>query len=150
MSEVLEQRVTAGSRKALSEILDLAPEEADVGGKMVLVEDLPVGAVVTVRAGDKIPVDGVVVTGTSSVDEAALTGESRPVQKVPGSKVSAGTINGPGYMQIESSARAADSTVARLVKLVSEAQLKRSGTEQYVENFAKVYTPVVVISALIT
>ena len=116
----------------------------------VPVERLLVGDIVAVKSGDKIPVDGVVESGSSSINEANLTGESRPVQKVPGDTVHAGTVNvAGGYLTVRTTALSKDSAVARLVKLVQQAQAESSPTEQLVMKVAKVYTPLVVSSAII-
>jgi len=104
---------------------------------------------VAVKSGDKIPCDGVVIEGKSSVDESSLTGESRPVKKGPGDEVSGGTINsGNTQIVVQTTRSSDDSAVSRLIRLVEEAQANRSETEKIVDSFAKVYTPIVVFSAL--
>ena len=101
--------------------------------KVVQVQDLRIGDLVAVKSGDKVPVDGTVESGTSTINEANLTGESRPVLKEPGDGVHAGTINvGGGYLIIRTTALSEDSAIARLIKLVQQAQAQSSPTEQLV------------------
>jgi len=152
LSEWLEDMATAKARNALSALLNMKPESATFArtGETVPVERVAIGNVLAVKVGEKVPVDGVVFDGASSVDESALTGESAPVEKKKGAKVSAGSINiGGGYMEVECTAMSSDSAVARMVKLIEEANSNRSPTEKRVELFAKTYTPVVVIGAVL-
>jgi Zn2+/Cd2+-exporting ATPase len=156
LSEWLEVRATTRARMALSAIVQLRPETASIvhpfTGEVLTVpaEAVPVGVVVSVRAGDKIPCDGIVVSGTSTVDESSLTGESRPIQKGPDDTVSGGTINsGKSLLAIRTTATSENSAVARLIRLVEEAQTNRSETEMMVDKFAKVYTPIVVVAAML-
>jgi Cd2+/Zn2+-exporting ATPase len=132
----------------------LRPERAKVkdpvSGKFVFVPAscVAVGSIVSVRTGDKIPCDGVVVEGSSVVDESSLTGESRPVRKVPSAEVSGGTINaGVAQLLIRTTSTADNSAVARLIRLVEDAQANRSPTEKCIDSFAKRYTPLVVLLA---
>jgi len=155
ISDWLETISTARARNALSKIVRLQPERAmvkdPISSKFVFVpaSDVAVGSIVSVRTGDKIPCDGIVIEGRSVVDESSLTGESRPVQKVPDSLVSGGTVNaGLAQLLIETTSTADDSAVARLIRLVEEAQANRSPTEKLIDEFAKRYTPVVVLLAL--
>jgi len=151
LSEWLEHMATAKARNALKSLLELKPERATLvsTGKSIPVEHVSVGDRIMVLSGEKVPVDGIVEEGASTLDESALSGESRPVAKQKGSKVSAGTINiGGGYLEITASATSQNSTVARMVKLIEEANASRSKTEKRVEAFAKIYTPIVLISAV--
>ena len=108
-----------------------------------------VGSLVRVRAGDKVPCDGIVVEGTSTIDESNLTGESKPVSKSAGMSVSGGTINtGLGQLVVKTTSTSDDSAVSRLIRLVEEAQINRSDTEKMVDRFAKIYTPFVVVAAI--
>jgi len=154
ISDYLEARATARARNALSAIVCLRPERANVINPLTQdIVVLPanavaVGVMVSVRTGDKIPCDGVVVEGKSTVDESSLTGESRPVHKSPGKTVSGGTINtGNTQLVIKTTATSNNSAVARLIRLIEEAQSNRSETEQMVDTFAKIYTPIVVLAA---
>mmetsp|Transcript_45526 Transcript_45526/g.88936 ORF Transcript_45526/g.88936 Transcript_45526/m.88936 type:complete len:1318 (-) Transcript_45526:120-4073(-) len=153
ISDVLETMATRKAREALTAIVALRPNTANVVYKDGSVKAVPADAVgvgwrVTVRPGEKVPCDGTVAAGQSFVDEAALTGESRPVAKGPGDFVSGGTINaGASPLMVDATATVDDSAVARLIRLVEEAQTNRSPTEKMVDEFARVYTPVVVFLA---
>jgi len=155
ISEWLETRATSRARNALSAIVNLRPERANlinpVTKDVVVVpaSAVAVGALVSVRTGDKIPCDGIVVEGQSTVDESSLTGESRPVKKGPSDMVSGGTINvGTTHLLVRTTSTVDTSAVARLIQLVEEAQSNRSPTEIFVDKFAKLYTPVVILLAL--
>jgi Cd2+/Zn2+-exporting ATPase len=123
--------------------VDLAPQTAVLseGGCRVRVEDVKVGSLLAVKAGEIIPIDGEVVSGKSSVDESSVTGESMPVEKEVGATVWAGTLNMSGFMTVSTTALSEDSAVSRMVRLVEEAQNQRSSTEMLVEKIAKYYTP---------
>jgi Cd2+/Zn2+-exporting ATPase len=156
ISEWLEVRATSRARTALYEIIHLRPDKANLihpfTKKVMLVpaSAVPVGALVSVRTGDKIPCDGVVVEGNSTVDESSLTGESRPVRKGPNDVVSGGTINvGNTQLVVCTTSTAENSAVARLIRLVEEAQANRSPTEKLVDEFAKRYTPIVILAAIL-
>jgi len=155
VSEWLEERATGKARRALREIISLRPEYANVvdpkSGDMVIVPaaNTPVGSVVSVRTGDKVPADGIVLEGTSSVDESSLTGEARPVEKRAGDEVSGGSINvGSRQLVIRTMCTVGDSTLSRLIQLVEEAQANTSETEKLVDAFARKYTPFVLTIAL--
>jgi len=155
LSEWLEVRATSRARQALAAIVDLRPEKANLVHPFtqelltVPATAVPVGARVAVKTGDKIPCDGVVLEGTSTVDESSLTGESRPIRKGPKDKVSGGTVNsGLSPLMVQTTSSSDDSAVSRLIRLVEEAQANRSDTEKIVDEFAKIYTPIVVLSAL--
>jgi Cd2+/Zn2+-exporting ATPase len=106
------------------------------------------GTIFVVRPGERLALDGVVVTGLTEIDQAPITGESMPVPKRPGDDVFAGTINGNGAIEVRSTAAASDTTLARIAELVGEARKDRSQAERWVERFARVYTPVVFLAAL--
>ena len=156
LSEWLEVRATSRARQALAAIVDLRPETACLVHPFtqelltIPATAVPLGALVSVKTGDKIPCDGVVVDGVSTVDESSLTGESRPIRKGPKDKVSGGTVNsGLSPLMVQTTSTSDDSAVARLIRLVEEAQANRSETEKLVDEFAKIYTPIVVLSALL-
>ena len=133
-------------------VLALRPERARrlaAPDAEVEVEEIKVGETVLVRPGDVVPLDGVVSAGASAVNEAALTGESVPVPKRGGDAVFGGTVNQGGVLEIQVTAVAGDSAVAKLVRLVEEAQAARSSSERAVETFAKHYTPLVVLVAFL-
>ena len=156
ISEWLEVRATTRARNALSAIVRLRPDKANLllpGSKEIVVlpaAAVPVDSLVSVRPGDKIPCDGLVTDGYSTVDESSLTGEARPVKKCPNDKVSGGTINcGMAELIVRTTSTADDSAVAKLIRLVEEAQANRSVTEKMIDEFAKRYTPVVILAALL-
>lgn len=155
ISEWLEARATSRARNALAAIINLRPETAHLvhpstNEVMVLpAGSVPVGAVVSVKTGDKIPCDGIVIRGVSAVDESSLTGESRPVSKAVGSAVSGGTVNaGLAELRIRTTATSDTSAVSRLIRLVEEAQTQRSPTEQIIDQFSNRYTQIVILVSL--
>ena len=156
ISEYLEDQATIKAKKALDDIIHLRPEHANYidqnSGeiKIVPVNDLDIDDLVSVRMGDKIPTDGVVVEGFSQIDEASLTGESRPIDKGVGDVVSGGTINvGNTRLVVRATALVEDSAVSRLIRLVEESASNRSPTEQLVDAFARSYTPTVIFVAVL-
>lgn len=156
ISEWLEVRASSRARHALAAIVSLRPEKANIfhpSTKEIIVVPaaaVPVGALVSVKPGDKIPCDGVVVEGTSTVDESSLTGESRPISKGPGDEVSGGTVNsGLTPLTVRTTSTSENSAVSRLIRLVEEAQANTSDTEKLIDEFAKWYTPVIVLAAIL-
>jgi Cd2+/Zn2+-exporting ATPase len=133
--------------------MGLAPREANVirnGEEMRLaVEEIQVEDVMIVKPGEKIAMDGVVVKGTSSVNQAAITGESMPVEKEVGHEVFAGTINQQGSIQVQVTKRVEDTTLAKIIHLVQEAQGQRAKSQEYIDKFASIYTPVVIALAVL-
>lgn len=155
ISEWLEMRATSRARNALSAIVNLRPDKANLVNPItneILVipaASVGIGATVAVKAGDKIPCDGIVIEGTSTVDESSLTGEARPVKKTLRDKVSGGTINcGSTQLVIKATATVDNSAVGRLIKMVEEAQANKSPTEKVVDDFARLYTPIVVFASI--
>ncbi len=149
---LLEQWSLGRARRAIAALVETTPPTARLigeGGRDVPVEDVPVGARVLVRPGEELPLDGRVLTGVSDVNEAPITGEPLPRTKQPGDEVFAGTINGDGALQIEVTRPAADTTLARIVHMVEEAQGRRAPTQQWVETFAQYYTPAVLALAVV-
>jgi Cd2+/Zn2+-exporting ATPase len=141
------------ARRAVAALMEIAPDSArirDAAGveKDVPVAEVAVGTHVIVPPGGKLPLDGRVVAGTSAVNQAPITGESVPVTVAQGATVYAGTINGMGALEIVTTRPASDTTLARIVRMVGEAQSKRAPTEQWVERFARIYTPVVMAFSL--
>ena len=153
IAELLERYSMDRARNSLAELMDLSPEEATVmrDGKesTVPVGDVAVGEIVVVRPGEKIPLDGDVLDGQSAVNQAPITGESVPVDKMAGDEVFAGTINEEGYLEIQVTSTAADNTLSRIVEMVEDAQSNKTEREQFVERFSAYYTPVVVSFALL-
>ena len=141
LAEWLEGKTLATARNSLGAVLALRPDEAEVlsgarpGPRPV--EEVRVGDVVAVRPGDKVPVDGEVVKGRSTVDESSLTGEARGVAKAAGAQVFAGTVNQGSYLEVQVTAESGDSTVAKLAAMVEEAAMQRSPTENLVETVSR-------------
>ncbi|WP_436923440.1 heavy metal translocating P-type ATPase [Halosimplex amylolyticum] len=159
VAELLERYSVDRARNSLEELLTLSPDTATVrrasgpdgeGERVeVPVEDVAVGETVLVEPGEKIPMDGTVTEGASAVNQAPITGESVPVDKEVGDEVFAGTINEQGFLAVETTAEAGDTTIDRIVELVEDAQANKTEREQFVERFADYYTPVVVGAALL-
>ncbi len=153
LSLLLESWSVARARRAIAALMDFTPPMARLrqgNGEMreVSPEDVPVGSIVVVRPGEKIPLDGVILKGRSTVNQAPITGESVPVTKVTDDEVFAGTINGDGTLEFESTKPAGNTTLARIIKLVGDARSRRAPSEKWVEKFARVYTPVVLVTAM--
>ena len=154
VAELLERYSIDRARTSLRELMELSPDEAVVirdGAE----ETVPAGAVATgerlaVRPGERVPLDGVVKTGSGAVDESPITGESVPAEKEPGDEVYAGSINEAGYLEIEATAPAEESTIAKVVELVEAANGEETRAERFVDRFAGVYTPIVVVGAIAT
>ncbi len=141
------------SRKSISDLMDIVPEYANLENEDGTVEtidpdDVEVGNVLVIKPGEKIPVDGVVLTGESMVDTKALTGESVPRSVKAGEEIISGCINGEGLLRIRASKAFDDSTVSKILELVENAAEKKSHTENFITRFARVYTPTVVFAAL--
>ncbi|MFO0903693.1 MAG: cation-translocating P-type ATPase [Pirellulales bacterium] len=154
LAEVLEAWSIRRAHRAISALLDLTPPTARLanaggGESTVPIADVPVRSRIVVKPGERIPLDGTVLAGTSYVNQAPITGESIPVSKQVGDSVFAGTVNGNGALDIETTKVADDTTVAHIVRMVEESQTRRSPTEQWVERFALYYTPVVMALALV-
>lgn len=153
LAEMLESFSIARTRKSISELMDFAPNQALVkaGEKEEYydVNDVSIGDIVVVRPGERVPMDGVVEKGQSSVDESAVTGESKPAKKKVGDLVFAGTLNAEGYLEFRVTKKFEDTVISKIVKLVEEAETKKAPTERLVDRFAKYYTPVVVITAVL-
>ena len=152
IAQWLESYSMARARRAIRSLMTIAPPVAFVRRarveQMLPVTEVVVGDVVIVRPGERVPVDGRVVAGESAVDQAPVTGESWPAEKVPGDEVFAGSINGTGAIEIEASRPASDSTIARIVRMVEEAQSRRAPVQTFVDRFARRYTPAVVLFAI--
>ncbi len=153
IAELLETFAMDRARDSLRELMELSPEEATVrrdgDTRTVEIDDVAVGETVIVRPGEEVPLDGVVIEGQSAVDESPITGESVPVEKEPGTPVYAGSINEAGYLEIEVTSLAENSTLSRIIQLVQGAQETQTETEQFVDRFAGYYTPVVVAFAIL-
>ncbi len=124
----------------------ICPDDGDIEEKPV--DEIPVGATVVVRPGERIPLDGVITRGTTSVNQAPITGESARIAKGLGSEVFAGTINEEGTIEFRSTRSASDTTLSRIIRMVEEGRSRRAPAEQWVEKFARVYTPLMMLVAL--
>ncbi|NLS05599.1 cadmium-translocating P-type ATPase [Rhizobium sp. P32RR-XVIII] len=154
VGELLEGIAAGKARASIQSLTALVPKSAllDEAGETreVPAESLAVGSIILVRPGDRISADGVIVSGESAIDEAPVTGESVPVRKAADDAVFAGTVNGDAALRIRVTAAAADNTIARVVKLVEEAQESKAPTERFIDRFSRYYTPgVVVVAALV-
>jgi len=153
LSLALEAWSVGRARRAVAALLNLTPQTAHVkreggGEDEVPAEQVEVGTVFVVKPGERIALDGRVAAGVSLVNQAPITGESVPVEKGLDAEVFAGTINGDGALEVRSTKRADDTTLAHIVRMVDEAQSRRAPSEQWVEKFARVYTPAVMALAL--
>ncbi len=145
---LLETWSVGRARRAIKALVDISPVTARYMSPELegvwerRVEEVPVGVTVLVRPGEKVPLDGVVIKGSTTINQAPITGESMSVPKEPGDDVFAGTINGDGAFEFRSTKPASDTTLARIIHMVEEAQSRRAPSEQWVEKFAASYTPV--------
>jgi Cd2+/Zn2+-exporting ATPase len=153
VSLALESWSIGRARRAVAALMELAPLTArrlrpDGSTEEVAPESVPAGALFVVTPGDRVPLDGQVVKGSSDVNQAPITGESLPVPKHAGDKVFAGTINGDGALEVECTKAAGDTTLAHIIRMVGEAQSRRAPSERWVEKFARIYTPSVMALAV--
>ncbi|RDJ08984.1 heavy metal translocating P-type ATPase [Rhizobium grahamii] len=154
VGELLEGVAAGKARASIQSLTTLVPKRAflEEGGttREVPAESLSVGAIILVRPGDRIAADGAILSGESAIDEAPVTGESTPVRKGEGDAVFAGTVNGDAALRVKVTAAAADNTIARVVRLVEEAQESKAPTERFIDRFSRYYTPgVVLVAALV-
>ncbi|TWT45855.1 putative cadmium-transporting ATPase [Phycisphaerae bacterium RAS1] len=154
LSLALEAWSVGRARRAIAALMSLTPPQArvvqaDGNETLVDVADVPVGGRFVLKPGEKVPLDGRIVTGQTTVDQSPITGESLPVSKQVGDLVFAGSLNHDGAIEVESVKPASESTVSQIIKLVREAQSRRSPAERWVETFARYYTPAVLALAVI-
>ncbi|KAL6994844.1 Cadmium/zinc-transporting ATPase hma2 [Sarracenia purpurea var. burkii] len=150
IAQWLESRASQKATAVMSSLMNIVPQKAILAesGEEVDAEEVKVGSILAVKAGETIAVDGMVVEGSCEVDEKALTGESFPVSKQTGSTVWAGTINLNGYISVRTTALAEDCVVAKMAKLVEDAQNSKSKTQRFIDKCAKFYTPAVVLISI--
>ena len=153
IAELIEARAVDRARNAITGLLAMAPQQAsvrqaDASWLSVAVASVPLDAIVRVRPGERVPMDGVVFDGSSAINQASVTGESIPVDKAAGDPVFAGTINETGTLSVRVTAAAANSTLARIIHAVEQAQGSRAPTQRFVDRFASIYTPAVFALAL--
>lgn len=153
IGELFQGYAVGKSRQSISEMMDICPEYAniEVDGQLKQVDpdDVSVGDIIVVKAGERIPLDGVVVSGTSFVDTSALTGESVPRKVGEGSEIISGCVNGSGLLKVKTTKEFDDSTVAKILELVENASSKKAKVENFITKFAKYYTPFVVCAAVV-
>ena len=153
VGELFQSYAVGKSRKSISALMDIRPDYANIerNGKLVQVdpEEVAVGDVITIKAGEKVPLDGVVLEGSSLVNTSALTGESVPRQVQPGDDVISGCVNQNGLLRVQVTKAFGESTVAKILDLVENASSKKAKTENFITRFARYYTPVVVICAVV-
>lgn len=152
ISEVLERYSMEKARQSIRSLMDTAPKEALIrrGSEeiTVSVDDIQVGDVMFVKPGQKLAMDGVVIKGTSTINQAAITGESVPVTKTIDDVVFAGTLNEEGLLEVQVTKRVEDTTISKIICLVEEAQAERAPSQAFVDRFAKYYTPAIMVLAL--
>ncbi len=153
IAELIEARSVDRARNAIRGLIALSPEQAEVrqaDGRWAMVKavDVPLQAIVRIRPGERVPLDGVVTEGSSAIDQAPVTGESIPVDKTVGDAVFAGTINQTGELEFRVTAAADNTTLARIIHAVEQAQGTRAPTQRFVDRFAAIYTPGVFVLAL--
>ncbi|GGK09044.1 copper-translocating P-type ATPase [Lentibacillus kapialis] len=143
----LQNRSIEQTRNSISDLMELAPSEAWIKAGSELVkkpaEDVSVGETIVIKPGDRIPLDGRIIQGETSVNQAPITGESIPVDKISGDTVYAGTINESGSLDVEVTKLVDDTTISKIIHLVEEAQEQKAPTEAFIDKFARVYTPIV-------
>ena len=153
LAQHLESRSMDRARRAIRALMDLTPQTAAVlrasGEERVAAESVRIGERIRIRPGEKLPLDGRVVAGDSDVNQSPITGESLPVEKRPGDEVFAGSINGHGALEVETTRLARDTTLARIIHLVETAQAQRAPAQSFVDRFARVYTPAVIALAVV-
>ena len=153
IGELFQSYAVGKSRQSITDMMDICPEYANVeeNGELVEVDpdDVEVGSVIVVKPGERIPLDGVVIEGESMIDTAALTGESVPRRVCPGEEIISGCINGSSTIKVQVTKLFEDSTVTKILELVENASSKKARIENFITRFAKYYTPVVTILALI-
>ncbi|TAH16467.1 MAG: cadmium-translocating P-type ATPase, partial [Oscillatoriales cyanobacterium] len=141
------------TRHAIASLMDITPPTATVKRDnndevTVRVEEIQIGEILTIRPGQRVALDGIVVSGNSAIDQSPITGESIPEDKETGDRVFAGTLNQTGFLEVKVTHTANDTTVAKIVHLVESAQSSRAPTQQWVDKFAEIYTPIVIVSAI--
>lgn len=150
LAELFESYGVERSRRAVTALLERSPKVARLqNGTTVPVESVAIGTTIVVRPGEQVPLDGVVSKGTSTVDEAPITGESVPADKQVGDTVFAGTMNIQGYLEFTVTKTSTDTVFSRIVTLIKEAQASRAPTEAFIDRFAKYYTPLIVVLAIL-
>ena len=153
IGELFQSYAVNRSRQSISAMMDICPEYANIeeDGKLKQVDpdEVEIGTEIVIKAGERVPLDGVVVSGTSFVDTSALTGESVPREVTEGSEIISGCVNGSGLLKVRTTKEFDDSTVAKILELVENASSKKAHVENFITKFAKYYTPIVVCAAVV-
>ena len=153
VGELFQGYAVGKSRRSISDMMDICPEYAniEIDGKLTQVDpdDVEIGSIIVIKPGERIPLDGIVVEGESFIDTAALTGESVPRKASAGDEIISGCVNGNGTLKVRVSKEFDDSTVSKILELVENASSKKAKVENFITKFAKYYTPIVTIGALI-
>ena len=153
VGELFQGYAVGKSRQSISEMMDICPEYANIEEngelKQVDSDDVEIGSIIVIKPGEKVPLDGVIIEGNSMLDTAALTGESVPRSAKAGDEIVSGCVNGSGTLKVKTTKAFEDSTVAKILELVENASSKKARVENFITRFAKYYTPVVTIAAVI-
>lgn len=153
VGELFQSYAVGKSRQSISEMMDICPEYANIeqDGEILQVDpdDVEAGSIIIIKPGERIPLDGIVTEGESYIDTAALTGESVPRKVASGEEIFSGCVNGSGTLKVRTTKEFDDSTVAKILELVENASSKKAKTEKFITKFARYYTPVVTISAVL-
>jgi len=153
VGELFQSYAVGKSRQSISEMMDICPEYANIerDGELEQVDpdDVEVGSIIVVKPGERVPLDGIVTEGESYIDTAALTGESVPRKISEGNEIFSGCVNGSGTLKVRTTKEFDDSTVAKILELVENASSKKAKTEKFITKFARYYTPIVTIGAVL-
>lgn len=153
VSESLERYSMEKARSSIQSLMEIAPNTAVIktseGTKEIPVEEVDIGDLMIIKPGDKLSMDGLIKHGSTSINQAAITGESIPVEKLKGDEVFAGTLNETGYLEVEVTKYNEDTTLAKIIQLVEEAQGERAPAQHFVDQFAKYYTPAIMAAAML-
>ena len=148
VGELFEGYAEGKSRDSIAHLMDIRPDVAHVDGKDVSPDSVAVGSVIVVKPGEKVPLDGVVIEGTSALNTVALTGESLPRDVNVGDEVISGCVNLSGVLRVRTTKAFGESTVSKIISLVEHAGERKSQSETFITRFARIYTPIVVFAAL--
>jgi len=152
LGALIEEATAESARKSIQALVKISPKKAlvvtDGHEKSVLVEEVRIGDILLVKPGEQIPVDGVVVEGVSAIDESAITGEAIPLEKQAGDRIFAGTLNHNGVLKVQAEKVGSDTTLGKVIQLVSEAEAHKPKTTAFIDRFAKYFTPLIVGSAI--
>ena len=152
ISEVLEKYSMDKARNSIESLMKIAPKEALIRKgnheMMIHVDDIQVGDIMIVKPGQKLAMDGMIIKGASTLNQAAITGESEPVFKTVDGEVYAGTLNGEGLLEVQVTKRVEDTTLSKIIHLVEEAQAEKAPSQAFVDKFAKYYTPAIMLIAI--